>query len=189
MKKIYLALLLFFLLSNLSYSQQKKNEIYGSYGLASVQEISSILNDIIILPFVGGDFTIKSRVGPFIAGYKRNLSDHFTVGISGSYTSFDKEYTILNSNDLKFTVENTFITALADANFTYNPGNIVQLYSGLSAGVSSFQQKDSIETDNSTITAFQVNAIGIRAGKNIAAFLELGFGYKGIINGGLSIKF
>ena len=78
---------------------------------------------------------------------------------------------------------------MANGNICYNPRNIVQLYSGLSAGVSVFTQSDSSQSDSKTIFAFQVNVIGLRVGHKFGGFFELGFGYDGIINAGLSVKF
>jgi hypothetical protein len=36
---------------------------------------------------------------------------------------------------------------------------------------------------------FQVTPVGVRVGRKYAAFLELGYGYKGIINGGIGYRF
>ncbi len=36
---------------------------------------------------------------------------------------------------------------------------------------------------------FQLNAVGIRVGKTLASFIEFGFGYKGLINLGVSAQF
>lgn len=182
-KNIVLTLLVF---SSIIFSQVPKNEIYSSYGMGSVQELSIILNDIIILPFVRGDFTVESPVGPIAAGYRRNLSDHFALGIEGSYTQFNQEYTILGS---KFKVDNTFTTVMLNSRYCYNPSNPVQFYSGISIGGSNFNQKDSVQSANSTIFAFHVNAIGVRFGRTFAGYLELGMGYNGIVNGGVSVKF
>lgn len=187
MKRIYFFTLITCFITGSLYSQQAKNEIYGAYGLASVQEIASILADVIIYPFVPEDFTIVSPVGPVIAGYRRNLSEHFSIGMQGSYTAFNKEYTVLSSAKLK--IVSTFITAMLNTNYCYNPRNVVQFYSGLSAGLSVFTQTDSLRSDNKTVFAFHVNAIGIRVGKTFGGLLELGFGFNGIINGGLSVKF
>ncbi len=35
----------------------------------------------------------------------------------------------------------------------------------------------------------QLTAVGFRVGKTLAGFAELGFGYKGIVNAGLSYQF
>jgi hypothetical protein len=40
-----------------------------------------------------------------------------------------------------------------------------------------------------TNLSFQVNALGFRVGKKLAAYAELGFGYRGMINVGASLQF
>jgi hypothetical protein len=174
------------LLWSFTFSQVPKNEVYASYGTGSVQQLSIVFSNIIILPFIGADFTIESPIGPITAGYKRNLSEHFSIGIEGSYTQFNQEYTILQS---KYKVDNTFTTVMVSSKYCYNPKNSVQFYSGLSLGGSNFNQKDSVQSANSTLFAFQLNAIGVRFGTRFAGFIELGMGYSGILNAGVSVKF
>lgn len=130
MKKLIIQLFIVSVISSSVLARVPKNEIYASYGFASVQEIASVLSDITIFPFIAEDFTIESPVGPVIAGFRRNLSEHFSVGLQGTYTGFNKEYTVLSSSKIK--VESTFITAMLNSNYCYNPRNIVQFYSGLS---------------------------------------------------------
>lgn len=187
MKKLIIQLFIASVISTSALAQVPKNETYASYGFFSVQEIASELAYVIIFTFAAEDFTIKAPVGPIIAGYRRNLSEHFSVGLQGSYSGFDKEYTILSSSKIK--IQSKFITVMLNSNYSYIPRNIVQFYSGLSAGFSVFSESDSLESESKTVFAFHVNALGIRVGKSIGGFLELGFGFNGIINAGLSVKF
>lgn len=187
MKKIYVFILFGFLISGSLYSQQPKNEIYGAYGFASVQEIANMIGDALILAFSAEDYTTGSTLGPIILGYRRNLSEPLSIGLKGSYTHFDKEYTVSST---KFRIKNTFTTVMANGNVCYNPRNIVQLYSGLNAGFSVVTQSDdSSKSASKTTFAFQVNALGIRIGNKIGGFAEFGFGFDGVINAGLSVKF
>lgn len=74
--------------------------------------------------------------------------------------------------------------------------NKVQLYSGLGIGYTfgSESLNPAVDSGKTTSTgtinsfAWQVNVIGIRVGKAIAGFAEFGYGYKGIVNIGLSIQ-
>ena len=55
-----------------------------------------------------------------------------------------------------------------------------------SNGPSAFSEE---ETSSSEVFfAFQVNLVGIRLGAAVGFFLEFGFGYNGVINGGLSFR-
>ena len=67
------------------------------------------------------------------------------------------------------------------------------MYSGLAFGYA-FQNiqympiEGEEEVENPGKMAFHINAIGFRFGKSIGGFLELGYGYKGILNFGFSLK-
>ena len=75
----------------------------------------------------------------------------------------------------------------------------LHVYVGVSAGVfhqkgtetykeiNTLNPKSEVKQYNSNLPAFQVTAAGLRLGRVIGGYLELGFGYKGLINGGLSI--
>lgn len=186
MKNTIFTIVVVFVLTNLTYSQKLKNEFYGLYGYGTAQEISGVFNAITILPYISDDFSVKGTAGPIAAGYKHTFGDHFSLGIQYSYSSFELEFTTLNT---KFAVSNKFTALMLQTSYYYNPNSFVQLYSGISAGPSYYEQKDSTGTYNRTIGAFQVNLIGARFGSYVGAFVELGFGYNGIITGGVSVKF
>jgi hypothetical protein len=83
---------------------------------------------------------------------------------------------------------------LGHVNFNYLPENIVQLYSGISLGFAyatahATSNYTKPYDDGGTTMAYHVNVLGIRVGNKIGGFLELGLGYNGIINAGMSIKF
>jgi hypothetical protein len=45
------------------------------------------------------------------------------------------------------------------------------------------------EEKRRTIPAYQINAFSLRVGKSFGGFFELGYGYNGIVNLGVSYKF
>ena len=92
---------------------------------------------------------------------------------------------------------NTSLYLTAGLRFTYYQTNLVQLYSGLSLGV-----RMNVESKKSTLpygsfapfindvgVAFQATAFGVRFGKQVYGFAELGCGYKGILNVGIGTRF
>jgi hypothetical protein len=67
---------------------------------------------------------------------------------------------------------------------------------GITAGydaIISYDIKDKDTLDgkgySNRITNFQITAVGVRLGKSLGGFMELGFGYKGLLNFGLSYQF
>ena len=74
----------------------------------------------------------------------------------------------------------------------YQEKDKLALYSG--AGFGNFYRQDQLisypdQTYQDTAITFQVTPLGIRFGKKVGAFAEIGYGYKGIVNLGLSGRF
>ena len=69
----------------------------------------------------------------------------------------------------------------------------VKLYGAFSYGISAFSDANvgygHADESGGKPWAFQATPIGIRLGRQIAGFAELGFGYKGLISGGLAVRF
>ena len=102
---------------------------------------------------------------------------------------------ITSSRIINYT--NTSLYLTAGLRFTYYQTNFVQLYSCLSLGV-----RMNIESKKATLpydsfapsignvgVAFQATAFGVRFGKQVYGFAELGCGYKGILNVGIGTRF
>jgi len=116
------------------------------------------------------------------------------LGISGSYNQTVGD--IYNVGQLEGELNREFITVAVEGQYRYQNMNKVQLYSGIGIGYTfgnetlnppaSSGNATSIGSINSI--AWQINAIGIRVGKSFAGFAEFGYGYKGIVNVGLSLQ-
>jgi hypothetical protein len=69
----------------------------------------------------------------------------------------------------------------------------VRLYGSLSYGVSILGDNHTgigeVDESGPKFYAFQITPFAVRVGRQVAGFVELGFGYKGIVNGGLSFRF
>lgn len=115
--------------------------------------------------------------------YRYYLNRNVTLGVGLGYEN-------ISSWGSFFTIAPEMTVAYMDTRKDYIR---VRLYGALSYGVSIMD--DNItgigETDESgpKFYAFQVTPIGVRVGRQVAGFFELGFGYKGIFNGGLSFRF
>ncbi len=89
----------------------------------------------------------------------------------------------------------TYYSMAAQIEYRYINNGLIQMYSGIGLGYSLVQEKlepKSSEMTSSTTSfgtlAYQLNAVGVRIGKQYGGFLELGYGYKGIVNIGFSIQ-
>ncbi len=84
-------------------------------------------------------------------------------------------------------------TVMPKADIYYVNRELFSLYSGLAAGVShSFCHTNYSnrfdQSFNYFSVAYQLNALGIRVGKDIAGYVEFGFGYQGMVNLGISAR-
>ena len=117
----------------------------------------------------------------------------FMWGITAGYSSSKSE--IYNVGQFVGDLDRTFITAAIEWEFRYVNQGLVQVYSGLGLGftygteeLTSFNPGFESSTGNISTIAYQLNGVGIRVGKKFAGYLELGYGYKGLINFGFSIQ-
>jgi hypothetical protein len=85
-----------------------------------------------------------------------------------------------------------YLTFLARLDFKYLKKGPVKIYSSLGAGFCSRSvdrtQPIADISDNSFGGAIQITPIGARVGNNIAAWAEIGFGFRGILSGGVAFR-
>jgi hypothetical protein len=85
------------------------------------------------------------------------------------------------------------ITVGAELTWVIASEQFFQVYQGLGAGVSFFDEHDTYpDKTTSSLTGIryvgQVTLGGLRFGRALGAYVEIGYGYKGIVNGGLSYQ-
>ena len=172
-----------------------KNEIYGSYGAASAQEIASFFDNMLAFPISFFLLSAESHspVGPIMVGYRHYLNKQISIGIMGSYTAYKTDYRYTLKDSVIGTTDDKFYTVMVRGDYNFVNADYFQMYSGLSVGLTNFKSNYADSTSSSGVStthlAYQVNVVGVRFGKNFGAFIELGFGYNGIFNGGISYKF
>jgi len=195
-----IAFLLFTTLNIYSQSYDKSylhNDFMISYGLPSTDLFQDINSTMLDENFPDQRYIRDNfRGSGIIALTYRYVSENELLffGISGIYNQTKGE--IYNVGELEGDLTRKFITVAIEGQYRYQNMNKVQLYSGIGIGYtfgsetlnppSSIGKTVSTGTINSI--AWQINAIGIRVGKAIAGFAEFGYGYKGIVNLGISIQ-
>ena len=199
MKKSFFLLLVFTTLIPQLYSQNlksfPKNELYGGYAYGSAQEIANVYSDIFAISISFGllDFNLKSPVGPVFLGYRRYLTKNLALSVAASYSEFTNEYKASDNPKILFTAKNSFVTGMAFLDLYYVNSESFQMYSGGGVGFVNVSQTitdtSSTSSGQKSIAAFQVTAAGFRFGKDFGGFLELGYGFHGILNAGVSYKF
>ncbi|MBN1997568.1 hypothetical protein JW935_08455 [candidate division KSB1 bacterium] len=207
MQKVTYALTILVLAAG-SFAQTGTNEFYASYGVITIQDfaevgksiasaIASSIGSGIVDAFLGEGTADRLKTtetdgtGCIILGYNHYPSRRFSWGILGSYAHYDVTYTY-ESGKTAFD-DDDFITAMARMDYRWIYSGNIRLYSGLAAGACYYHSKGtSAFTTNiyeyeDWLFAFQANLLGVSFGRTVRGFVELGFGYNGILNGGLAV--
>jgi hypothetical protein len=98
------------------------------------------------------------------------------------------------SQNQNMELQHTSIVTAFEPKFSYVKKAAFELYFFAGAGVIFNKNKtivngESVASQLYTNPTTQLTPLGIRAGKKVAVFAEIGYGYKGIVNLGLSSRF
>ncbi len=119
------------------------------------------------------EFTKHLEFGMNLSGfsqnvkYKRNLYDQ-------------------NSND-DITIRKSFYSLTVTANYVYFNTDFVKMYVGGAAGMCEYTEYE--EGDMQTRIVGQVTCLGLRVGKRIYGYAEVGAGCLGFVSGGIGYHF
>lgn len=169
----------------------KKHEFRVGAGYLSSNDLINTYSDLMSTA-LSGDYSVDNDkyYGNYSLTYRYWICKHFAVG--GSFT-----YSLLKS-DVKLggdkgKSENNYFTIAPEAEYRYIDGRIFKMYGFVGAGLTVNRQKLTMPGDSSTDKGyyfnFQVSPLGFQVGENFGAYLEGGFGYKGVVNLGLFAKF
>ncbi len=176
-------------------AQYVHHDLAGSYGIVTTDQIMDLVKDVVRAVFSFGDYEKDdyNYSGALFLTYKNAASYRMHVGatigidnVTGDLLQDGIKYGDFRTNHTTFAAESDIRWVKRDA---------FQMYSGIGLGYTFTAEKGEIsgtgETDinRSGHVAFQINPLGMRIGKRLGAFAEIGFGYKGIANFGLSYQF
>ncbi len=195
--KVALLIICLFSFSFLNAQEKNRhNEISAGYGIVTSDEALGVTSSILttIITLANANRQNMHWTGTYFLGYKFRAGKLFPLGISVGYERMtsdlvDKDQTLIGKE------RGQYITIMAEGAIRYVNKHIFQMYSGLAAGYTlassdvTLESGEDSDTDHFNHFNFQVNVIGIRLGTTVGGFLELGFGYKGIVNLGLSCQF
>lgn len=176
--------------------KMNQNEIRIGYGVLTGPEIANSLFSL--WPAIGIDIskdTIKDYNSTFhglsTLEYQRFAAGWISLG--GSLSINPVGTVITTNHGLNLTWNYYILNLMPKVSLYYLNRETVALYSGVEAGGALVfwrdRQGSSVKTDVAFMPAFHINALGVRIGKQIGGFMEWGFGYRGIVNFGVSARF
>ena len=205
MKKLFLSLLCVGLILEITAQELEnvqqsmpKHEIYTGLGLLNDNQMVAMLADVISTVVTLGYLVEPGTYHaftPFI-GYRYWFTKRFSLG--GIFAFDVNSVKVYNSADpkQKREVNRYYMTFAVEPKFNYISKPAFQLYGylGLGATIVTFANAnfdDGSQAEISRVPYFNVHVtpIGARFGKEFGGFVELGYGYKGIINAGVSYRF
>lgn len=184
------------------YISYLKNEIFVQYGAPSIVEMTDKLgNDTYNGPGVSRQFkgAGSGYTGIGAVGFNRYLNPYFCVGAYLGVGESQIKAEDTSTGRIVFTSKIRNITGMANFGWTYYRNGIWDLSCGVSAGLAHKDENISIKNSNdrlipkeeeNIVFAYNLTVLKIRAGGGIiGGFAEFGFGYKGVANAGISIRF
>lgn len=198
MKKLLLVVvILSFSVFNLKAQDMPKHEFKVGYGTLTSNQFIDFFSDIVTYPISLGSINYEDEkyLGPLYLSYNYSINEWVDVGAIFAYERISES--VLSRNDKIGDEVNNIYTIGLQSNFNYLHSDLVKLYSGVGVALTissnefenTSNQSLSVDKDVVEHFNFQVTAFGVRVGKGFGVFGEVGFGYKGILNAGVSYRF
>jgi hypothetical protein len=201
--KAIFILFILFSIANLSFAQESKslNEVRLTYGAVSMEQFAILILTSLAGTTVGGIYNENVKdidgtfIGPIMLQYQRSFKDNnFTIGGVFGYSKANTDVTYESKPNLTYSVDISYFILMAQAEYKYIKNKNFQIYSGLGFGVDIVAPSGNDTKGNSTPSqigpALQVTPLGLKFGSDsFGGNLELGFGSKGLISGGIYSRF
>ncbi|HTX88397.1 MAG TPA: hypothetical protein VMC08_05360 [Bacteroidales bacterium] len=175
------------------------NEFYAGYGLGSVFYFSGLSNHYYsdAYPYKADQY-LRSA-GTFLLGYTRHLNRVVSVGSQFAYFPATTDLTYndysegTGTNDvIHRTAHDNVLMALTRITFSYVSKSFFRIYSGFAIGVTvdlgNVTYNGTTENKRKLLPAGQLTMFGVRFGRSLGGFLEMGIGTLGIVTAGISYK-
>ncbi|RIJ41789.1 outer membrane beta-barrel protein [Pontibacter oryzae] len=172
---------------NQASEQHKPHEVGVSYGFAT----SRVLETSFIKLFVPGDDAL-SALGPIGLKYSYHLNERVNIGMNANFAQLTLRESGGKNGNSSIKSRGKYYTLMPEVNVYLGKKERLEAYSGLALGINhttySYNYAER-STEQETNMAYQVTAIGIRTTKQTGLFAELGYGYEGLLQFGLSRRF
>lgn len=150
----------------------------NAFADAIVLLLSALINDPEDVTIPGAAWSLT---------YKYNLSERLALGGASVYNpSPDRWIPDFAINDRW---KRRSLTTAGEATVYWTKQHAFQFYGTM--GVGFFVKRKTfyeVQTETEFGYTFQASPVGLRIGNKVGVFMELGYGYKGVFNGGLSMR-
>ncbi len=181
-----------FLFSTAGFGQTRTHDLSLQYGFLSIDQLADIFTDALTIVLTLGTFgkdEVKYTGVPFLT-YHYSANSRF--GFGGAIGGYSSRGVLKVGNTDAGTLKERSVIAAAELDYHWVMREGLQIYSGAGFGIrfrSGTYETTETETLNRVLPTFHLNAIGVRFGRQVGFFLELGAGYKGVLSGGINAQF
>ena len=175
------------------------NEFYAGYGAGSLFYFTGLSNQSHHHMYSYGSDTYLRSAGTFLLGYTRNLNRVVSMGVIFSYMPANSDFTDYSydkpgngSNEITGSASDNILGAITRITFSYVSKPAFRIYSGIAIGVT--VDCGTVTYNGNTVSrrklypAGEITLFGVRFGRALGGFVEMGFGTNGIITAGISYK-
>ncbi len=181
-------------------SEFPRNEIQVGYGFISMLSVSATILNALVFGFTQpyspysentSNIYNNGSWGPLYVNYHYYPIKWLGIGLNAGYEQVND--TVSENNGLIKQINWQFLTFMLNVKIMYG-WEWVKFYHGLSGGftyatATVIGSNGSVSKDAQPIFAFHFTAFGIRVGKTVGVFADLGIGYLGIVNVGVNFVF
>ncbi|MGX5856072.1 hypothetical protein ACWKW6_20650 [Dyadobacter jiangsuensis] len=165
-----------------------KSELNICAGTMASEDAASDLFLLWISTLFNNPREVKATRAAWSISYKYHVSERFAIGGSSVYNPASARWI----EDFDYDDDpwkSSSLTTAGEATLFWVKGKDFQFYGMLGAAIIA-KRRTLYDTQAETNwgTTFQAVPVGLRMGNKVALFMELGYGYKGIFNGGLSVR-
>ena len=211
MKHILTAAAALLLISSAAFAQKNmvrdvdyfpRSEIYLQYGTPSLMELTTILSPNFHDEVTNGETRNQKFSGIAAIGYNFFVHPRVSIGLDFGYGYGSSDMYISDVDEFGPAGEPQYICKAVVMNyschlsgaFTYWQQGPMECSGALYLGVNYMDESirnavsDELEPNDHLNFSFHITAVKFRYGDMVGGFAELGFGYRGLLNVGLSIK-
>jgi hypothetical protein len=172
-------------------------EFSVSFGIGAAPELFGMVDDEVLYTSPAGDLSMENRrfSGAWNFSYRRFVEDKIGVALHYTAERTVRDIVFADNGELSGNRIMRYNTVLISGDYWWIRRNGISLYSQVAAGAGLFRYADTndftetVHRDTETVFAYQLTPIGFRFGYNLAMFAELGIGFRGLANVGISISF
>ena len=179
-----------------------RSEIYLQYGTPSLMELTTILSPNFHDEVTNGETRNHKFSGIAAIGYNFFVHPRVSIGLDFGYGYGSSDMYISDVDEFGPAGEPEYMCRAVVMNyschlsgaFTYWQQGPMECSGALYLGVNYMDESvrnavsDELEPNDHLNFSFHITAVKFRYGDMVGGFAELGFGYRGLLNVGLSIK-